>query len=281
MRSPYFIEGPATVSFSAGRSSGYMLAHIVDAHGGRLPDDVKVLFCNTGKEEEATLRFARACSEYFGVDVVWLEYDHADEPSKRWRVVDFDTASRHGEPLEKLFSDRRFLPNPVTRICTAYAKIKPMNYYARDVLGFRDWDAVIGFRADEPVRVAKLAIDQKEGYSRFAPMARAGVTAADVGAFWRGMPFDLELPNHGGVTPNGNCDLCFLKGVGRVYSLIQQRPERALWWMAQESRQLADSPAGNLFRTDRPSYRAMYEAALAQDSFDFDGGDLLDCSCTD
>jgi 3'-phosphoadenosine 5'-phosphosulfate sulfotransferase (PAPS reductase)/FAD synthetase len=280
MRSPYFMSGETVVSFSGGRSSAFMLAMILDAHGGALPDDVRVLFANTGKEAEETLAFVEDCARYFSVRITWLEYQAAELPKDRWRVVDFATASRNGEPLEQLFVDRRFLPNPVNRICTAYAKIKPMKYYARDVLGFSDWDVAIGFRADEPERVARLAVNGRDGFERIAPMAKAGVSAADVSAFWRGMPFDLQLPDHDGVTPNGNCDLCFLKGGKRVFSLIEEKPERALWWMAQEERRLADKPSGNLFRKDRPSYRQMYEAALAQSGFCFADGDIADCYCT-
>lgn len=33
---PYLIEGPARIRFSGGRTSGYMLKHILDAHGGTL-----------------------------------------------------------------------------------------------------------------------------------------------------------------------------------------------------------------------------------------------------
>lgn len=278
---PYFIEGPAIISFSGGRSSAYMLAKILEAHGGKLPENVKVLFANTGKEAEETLRFVRACAENFGVAIVWLEYEQAEKPKDRWKVVDFDSASRNGEPLEKIFADRRFLPNPVTRICTAYGKIKPMKYYARDVLGFRGWDVVIGFRGDEPRRVAKLSIDQKEGYTRSAPMARAGVSVFEVAEFWRRQSFDLELPNHGGVAPHGNCDLCFLKSADRVFSLICETPEKALWWIRQEETPIAEKAESNLFRSDRPSYRAMYEAALAYGSFNFGDECLTDCACTD
>jgi predicted phosphoadenosine phosphosulfate sulfurtransferase len=53
---PYLIPGPACISFSGARTSGYMLRQIVDAYGGTLPDDVIVAFMNTGKREE-TLRF--------------------------------------------------------------------------------------------------------------------------------------------------------------------------------------------------------------------------------
>lgn len=277
----YKIQGPAIISFSGGRSSAYMLAKILDAHGGRLPDDVKVLFANTGKEAEETLRFVRDCQINFGVEIVWLEYAQAEKQADRWRVVTFETASRSGEPLEKIFSDRRFLANPVKRICTEYGKIKPMKYYAKQALGFSGWDVVIGFRADEQRRVAKLSIDQKEGYTRSAPMARAGVSVADVSDFWRRQTFDLDLPNHNGVAPHGNCDLCFLKGAARIFSLICETPSKAIWWIKQEETPIAEKAECNLFRSDRPSYRAMYEAALASGSFDFDGDCLTDCACTD
>ena len=277
----YKIQGPAVISFSGGRSSAYMLAKILEAHGGKLPDDVKVLFANTGKEAEETLCFVRDCQENYGVEIVWLEYERAEKQSDRWRVVTFETASRRGEPLEKIFLDRKFLANPVSRICTAYGKIKPMKYYAKQVLGFGGWDVVIGFRADEPRRVAKLSIDQKEGYSRSAPMARAGVSVADVEAFWKKQSFDLGLPNHGGVAPHGNCDLCFLKGADRIFSLICETPSKAIWWIKQEETPIAEKSELNLFRSDRPSYRAMYEAAIAFGSFDFEGDCLTDCACTD
>ena len=49
-RDPYRIAGPAVISFSGGRTSGYVLKHILDGHGGALPSDVRVVFANTGKE---------------------------------------------------------------------------------------------------------------------------------------------------------------------------------------------------------------------------------------
>ena len=33
---PYKIEGPALISFSGGRTSGYMLKHIIDAHDEKI-----------------------------------------------------------------------------------------------------------------------------------------------------------------------------------------------------------------------------------------------------
>jgi len=54
---PYAIDGPAVISFSGGRSSGFMLRNIIDAHGGTLPDDIKVIFANTGLEHHETYEF--------------------------------------------------------------------------------------------------------------------------------------------------------------------------------------------------------------------------------
>ena len=62
MSDPYLIQGPALISFSGGRTSAYMLKQIIDAHRGKLPDDVHVAFANTGKEREETLRFVNECA---------------------------------------------------------------------------------------------------------------------------------------------------------------------------------------------------------------------------
>lgn len=283
MRNPFKIEGPAVVSFSGGRTSGMMLRSILDAHGGTLPPDVRVLFSNTGKEMPETLDFVRECSERWAVPIVWLEYADHDDPQRRWREVTYETASRNGEPFASLIGRKRLLPNPVTRICTSELKLRVMKLYAQQVLGFQHWDNVIGFRADEPKRVARLSAPHREPYDRCAPLAAAGVTAADVGRFWQAQPFDLRLPNMNGKTMHGNCDLCFLKGVWQVFSLIREAPERAIWWAHQETRIPSAGGNGHRFRADRMSYATMM--ALAQDQGELDFGEadeaIEDCACTD
>ena len=51
---PWRVPRPAVISFSGGRTSGYMLKHILDAHSGRFPYDVAVIFANTGLERPET-----------------------------------------------------------------------------------------------------------------------------------------------------------------------------------------------------------------------------------
>lgn len=74
MKSPYFIEGPALISFSGGRTSAYMLHQILHAHDGELPSDVVVTFANTGKEREETLRFVYECGIRWNCNIHWLEW---------------------------------------------------------------------------------------------------------------------------------------------------------------------------------------------------------------
>lgn len=66
---PYLIEGPALISFSGGRTSAYMLFKILEAHGGVLPPDVHVVFANTGREREETLRFVHQCASRWNVRI--------------------------------------------------------------------------------------------------------------------------------------------------------------------------------------------------------------------
>lgn len=292
MRDPFKIDGPTCISFSGGRTSAYMLWRVLQSHGGKLPADAVVCFANTGKEDEATLRFVRDCGERWGVPIVWLEYQQADNASNRWRVVAFDTASRNGEPFEAVIRHRNYLPNPVTRFCTSELKIRVMHKWLRanwQALGWdaadQEWDQMIGIRADEQRRVAKI---RARGHSTETvqetmrlPLADAGVTLAEIDAFWQAQPFRLELPTINGRTVAGNCDLCFLKASNQVQTLIAQKPERAVWWAKMEALALASKPSGAVFRSDRPSYAQM--AANAAHQVDFIGyeEEVLPCFCGD
>lgn len=285
MSDPFKIDGPTCISFSGGRTSAYMLWRVLQAHDMSLPADAKVLFANTGKEDEATLRFVQACSDHWGIPITWLEWQDAEQPRDRVRVVDFETASRQGEPFEALIRKKNYLPNPVTRFCTVELKIKPFANYCRHHLGWDEWDNLVGIRADEPRRVAKIRAnpsDGMKGIHRHMPLAAAGVTKQDVSKFWSSQPFDLELPNVGGVTYHGNCDLCFLKGASQVLSLIAEKPERAVWWAKQEGSITNPGIAGGgYFRKDRPSYAEM--AKFTQEQRDMFGMDTeaIACFCGD
>jgi 3'-phosphoadenosine 5'-phosphosulfate sulfotransferase (PAPS reductase)/FAD synthetase len=178
MRDPFKIAGPAVISFSGGRTSGYMVRRILDAHGGKLPANVLVKFTNTGKERPQTLDFVDRCSREWDVPIVWLEYRYDNGP--QFAVVDYASASRNGEPFEAAITSRGgdsgFLPNPRVRYCTIELKILTTIRWLVS-LSWTEWTNAIGFRADEPLRVAKLnAAIRDDREECVAPCAEAGVS---------------------------------------------------------------------------------------------------------
>jgi len=271
---PFKITEPTCISFSGGRTSGFMLYKILEAHNMSLPDDAYVCFANTGKEDEATLRFVDRCSKEWGVKIHWVEFVNNDA---KFKIVDFETASRNGEPFEQLIVKKNYLPNPVTRFCTVEMKIRTINKYLRSI-GWtdhsesEDW---IGIRADEPRRAAKIPDKTR------IPLFVAGLTVKDVHEFWQKQSFNLELPSVNGKTLHGNCDLCFLKPAAQIVSLIQEKPERAIWWAKMEALALASKPSGAVFRSDRPNYQSMYQFSQEQtDMFD-ENEEGIACFCGD
>lgn len=270
------ITEPTCISFSGGRTSAYMLYRILEAHQMSLPDEAVVCFANTGKEEEATLEFVRDCEKNWNVPIVWIEYDPTAE--RNYKIVNFYTAARNGEPFEAVIKKKNYLPNPVTRFCTVEMKIRPIARYLIDI-GFAEKNGQaenmswVGIRADEQRRAAKIAEKER------IPLAMAGVTKEMVGEFWKNQSFDLMLPNINGVTYHGNCDLCFLKGANQTFRLIKEKPERALWWIKMENTTLATKPTGATFRKDRPSYLEMYNYALSQDDMFGDNDESIACFC--
>lgn len=284
MDSPYRIDSPTAISMSGGRTSAYMLHRILEANGG-LPDEAVVLFANTGKEDEATLRFVRDIGDRWEVSIEWVEF-RDDELG--YEVVEFETASRAGEPFEALIRKRKFLPNPVARFCTSELKIRTMHRWLRtNRPQWTDLDQMIGIRADEHRRVAKIRArghsTESSHETMLMPLADAGVTVQEVGAFWAAQPFNLELPtNAQGRTTAGNCDLCFLKPPAQRLSLVRERPERVIWWARMEASVTGNGIThglGDRFTKDGPSYAEIADYADRQaDMFDAEE-EALACFC--
>lgn len=238
---PYRIEGPALISFSGGRTSGYMLWHVLDAYDGKLPDDVHVTFANTGKEREETLRFIHDCETHWGVHVNWVEWlsrpkgkEGRDTPvGARFALVSHNSASRNGEPFSALIDRKQYAPNPVTRFCTMEMKIEAMKWFMLD-RGYDRWSNVVGLRADEMHRVFKAYDRNAKGGERWhtlMPMVDAKARQEDVLEWWGKQPFDLQLKHY-----EGNCDLCFLKGRDKLMRIIREQPGIADWWIEQEAK---------------------------------------------
>jgi 3'-phosphoadenosine 5'-phosphosulfate sulfotransferase (PAPS reductase)/FAD synthetase len=266
---PYYLEGPSLISFSGGRTSGYMLWHILDAHDGKLPEDVHVCFANTGKEREETLRFVHECGVRWGVHVRWLEATphvrgapRRMKPEQRFAEVGYNSASRNGEPLVATMLRKQFVPNVAMRFCTIETKIKVMIDFMR-AHGYKYYLNAVGLRADELRRIVKGQRRNEQGvdpYTTCWPMLKAGVTRKDVWSFWLGANSDPKHLTHPlprgfdlGLYPyEGNCDGCFLKGRDILKHQERERPGYLNWWInaEQQLRGVTRDPAMSQFDKD-------------------------------
>lgn len=245
----FLIQGPALISFSGGRTSAYMLWRILDAHGGTLPADVHVVFANTGKEREETLRFVHECGSRWGVRIRWIEWRSRLKSvpvAERFEEVGFNSTARNGEPFAALITSKQSTPNAVRRWCTEELKVKTIQAFM-EAQGYGQYANVIGLRADEPLRVAK---GRERG--SVMPLVDAGITKREVYRFWFGeiapgdavqiqrdfgsiaattLPQNFDL----GLLPfEGNCDGCFLKARPKLWEVERTKPGTLQWWSDME-----------------------------------------------
>jgi hypothetical protein len=205
------------VSFSGGETSALMTHLLLTKWRGRW-DDVRVVFANTGQENEETLQFVAACDKHFGFGTVWVEADVCQEArvGTRHRVVDFSTANRDGGPFEAMI--RKYgIPNQKFPHCTRELKLNPMRSYIQS-LGWRPgtYDTAIGIRADEPGRRSK---NQEAARLLYPLLDWRPTTKPQVNAFWIDQPFRLNLCGY-----QGNCRTCWKKSARKLLTIMDDRP---------------------------------------------------------
>tara|TARA_Y100001938_G_C7977858_1_gene372748 strand:+ start:50 stop:856 length:807 start_codon:yes stop_codon:yes gene_type:complete len=245
-------DGNVLISFSGGRTSGYMLYKILEANGN-LPDRVRVAFANTGREMPETLDFVQQCSDRWGVKIDWLEYDRKNGKVS-FKKVNHNSAARNGEPFDKLINFRQTLPNIAWRYCTVDMKVKTIRRFLLQN-GWSFWHNTVGIRADESHR-AKGSPDKR--CSNWYPLYEANVAVADVLTFWKNHSFDLKV-----IKGGGNCDGCFLKSEATLAAMLKNYPSRMKWWPEAEKR------IGNQFHKTR-SYQGLNDFVQRQGDWIFD-----------
>jgi hypothetical protein len=227
----------AIAGISGGRTSARM-AYLVDA---------VLCFQNTGREASKTYEFIEKLEQDLGREIVRLEFrapPRGEPPRKAvFEIVEHRRLDRCGgvfkDMLECLRTYRAkhkaagpIAPWARSRICTAYLKIRTQRKYCLS-LGWgnqREYVEYVGFRADEPLRVAKMRGRNAElGTDERAPLFDLGITREDVLEFWGEKPFDLDLPEH-----MGNCTGCFLKDERDLASALLEAETDAQWWIDVE-----------------------------------------------
>jgi len=262
------------VNFSGGRTSAYLLYKLSEI----IPkENIMVNFANTGREDEATLEFVRDCENDIGIKFNWVEFDISDEidkngkPKKTYKVVNFDTASRNGEPLRKAIKRMNFVPNLMVRSCTIESKIRTMELFREKNNANKDSTILyIGIRWDEPKRWSKNVNQYPDNFDQIAyPLVDWKVTKQMVLDFWKNKPFDLKL-----VEPFGNCDLCYLKSTKKRIAVLKQKPEVAKWWSQIEQEH------GQQFDREY-SVKQLYKIATGKGLLDESKCQVndIDCNC--
>ena len=207
------------ISFSGGETSAFMAQAILSSPIGRAYDSVKTVFANTGQENEQTLEFVRRCDVAFGLGVVWVEADvhPADRKAPTARVVNFNTASRKGEPFEAAI--RKYgIPNQAFKHCTRTLKLAPITDYLRGC-GWApgSYDTAIGIRVDEVDRISAKAKTNRIVY----PLVEWWpTTKPEVNTWWRLQPFRLQLKGY-----QGNCSWCWKKSLRKHLTLLRETPQ--------------------------------------------------------
>lgn len=214
-------------TFSGGRTSAFM-AQFIKSYDKYRDFDKVFIFANTGKEREETLEFVNKCDNEWGLGVVWLEAKVNYEKGKgtSYKVVDFASASRNGEPFEEMLK-KYPLPSNFASNCTRELKEAPIHKYVKS-LGYDDVFTALGIRFDERHRLSSSAKEKNIIY----PLTHDfPVDSKFIRSWWDNQTFDLQLKDY-----QGNCNLCFKKSIKKRLTIISENPSVADWWRDMEEK---------------------------------------------
>lgn len=204
------------VSFSGGRTSGYMCKWLIDNMSHEYT--LIFVFMNTGQEHEETLKFVKMCDIEFGLNLIWIEAvtQHGVLKGSTYRIVNFDNASRHAEPFEEMII-KYGIPNKSWPHCNRELKLNPFKQLKRD-LGLRKSLTAVGIRSDE---IDRMSVKADKEFVMYPLIKWHPTTKEDVLNWWKTQSFDLNIPEH-----LGNCVTCWKKSKRKLQTIALQEPER-------------------------------------------------------
>lgn len=204
------------VSFSGGETSAYM-AYWIKKHWSN-KFDIVFVFANTGEEHEETLKFIEKCAKKFQIKIHWVEavVNFQSNEGTTHKVVDFQTASRKGEPFEAVIK-KYGIPNQTYKHCNREMKLLPIHDFVKTKLQWSDYYTAIGIRADEFDRM-------KSGQGNFKPLypliSEQPMTKQKINFWWSQQEFRLNLKGY-----EGNCKTCWKKNDNKLIRIAQEHPE--------------------------------------------------------
>jgi len=225
------------------------------------------VFANTGLEREETLVFVDRLRSVWGMNIVWVEavVHHDQRLGCTHRIVDFESASRKGEPFEEMIK-KYGIPNKMYPHCTRELKLNPIRSYMASI-GWADYFTAVGIRADEPKRIRAGAEADRIIYPLVTmfPTDKPGIND-----WWEDQPFRLGLMEH-----EGNCESCWKKSLSKLVRIAKDRPQ-AFEFMARMEATYGTYQDGNtrtFFRERRSANDIVSIADLLNPSLRFDNPD--------
>jgi hypothetical protein len=221
------------ISFSGGRTSAFMLYWLWNNVNYQEKYNIKVVFANTGKESEETLKFVYEFQINFNIPVVWVEYRAGSE--KGWRVspkiVDFYTASRNGEPFEEMISHVG-IPSTNTPFCSTILKNRTIKAYLKQIK-FNKYYTAIGIRSDEIDRISTNYLKDRIIYPLISSKRwhYLEMKKPDIIYWWTCQHFDLQAHED-----EGNCDNCWKKDMPRLVRNYKRNPDSFRWWTEMQDK---------------------------------------------
>ena len=202
------------VSFSGGKTSGFMAwwikQNMAETH------DLRFVFANTGLEHEKTLEFVERCDKEWSLGVEWVEAvpNHNERKGSGARVVDFDSASRNGEPFEAVIQ-KYGISNQSYPHCTRELKANAIRSHLVES-GWSGYQIAIGIRADE---IDRMQVDARERRIIYPLISQMPMDRAAVDRWWDRQEWNLEIPPY-----LGNCVTCWKKSDRKLLTIAQDDP---------------------------------------------------------
>lgn len=204
-------------SFSGGRTSAYLCKILLEKFG---KDNVEFVFMDTGAEHPKTYSFIKKCNQHFNLDLKCLraKFDDKLGVGTTYALVDVKDINCDFIPFNQMM--RKYgVPYIGGMFCTDRMKTTPFKKYCQDVFGADNYETWLGIRVDEQRR-----LKSKEGIKYLADIS--DFDKQDVLDFWKGMPFDLEIPEW-----LGNCVFCPKKSNLKLAAAQRDEPEIYHKWL--------------------------------------------------
>ena len=239
------IEGCKNIlcTVSAGYSSMMMAIHMKEWYPNH---NIVYVFANTGLEDERSLKFLHECSKHYGLDVVYLEpvLNSTHGKGTTYKVVDYNKLDTTGRLFEFGISIYG-IPNKWNKWCTRELKNHAVSKFAKDIFGANNWSVALGIRIDEMDRFS----ENYRTNNIFYPLVEHKIDSRERNRFWANQPIKLELSAY-----EGNCTLCFEKSDRKRMTIVNDYPEKAIWWDEMEKKYSSIQING------KDAYNAMIES---------------------